>query len=290
MLYLLFSIVCSTLIFILFKTFKRFEVNNTYAIVCNYIVASALSFFVAESSSSLQTILLKEWFFKAFFIGFLFVAIFKLMAITAQKLGVAKVSIAVKMSVVLPVIAGVFIYNENLAWYKVIAILLALSSVFMATYKREEPNKKALSKKLLLLPILLFFGSGFIDVFMKQAQYVWVKNDELALFSSVLFGTAFFWGILFGTREWFVTKIKPTTKDVFWGFLLGIPNFGSIYFLLQALDESTYPSAVLFPINNVSIVAFSALAGYFVFKESLSRLNIIGIFSGIISIVLFAYG
>ena len=38
MVYLVFSIFCSTLILILFKLFERFGVTNLYAIIANYMV------------------------------------------------------------------------------------------------------------------------------------------------------------------------------------------------------------------------------------------------------------
>ncbi|RLD30397.1 MAG: EamA/RhaT family transporter, partial [Bacteroidetes bacterium] len=39
MIYLLFSILSSTMIFVIFKLFSRYKINTLHAIVVNYIVA-----------------------------------------------------------------------------------------------------------------------------------------------------------------------------------------------------------------------------------------------------------
>ena len=126
MVYLVFSIFCSTLILILFKLFERFGVTNLYAIIANYLVAGTLGYIFTSEPESLPVILEKHWLWPAFGIGFLFITLFQIMAFTAQKLGVSRVSIAVKMSVVLPVLAGVWFYNERLSFGVIVGILLAL--------------------------------------------------------------------------------------------------------------------------------------------------------------------
>jgi len=289
MLYLLFSILCSTIIFIVFKAFSRFGINNVYAIVANYIVAASMGFIFGDFPSSIHNVLAYDWIFAAFFIGFLFFALFQIMALTAQRLGVSRVSVPVKMSVVLPVLAGVWLNQEKLNAASIVGIILALLAVYLGTRKKEiVPVKKSLW--VLLLPAVLFFGNGSIDVLLKYAQSNWLAQSEMALFSSVLFASAFIWGILFFAKEWISIKKGPTIKDVLGGVALGIPNFGSIYFLLEALDKSGLQSASVYPINNVAIVGLSAVSGLVIFKEHLSKVNVIGLICGVISILLIAYG
>jgi drug/metabolite transporter (DMT)-like permease len=290
MIYLLFSILCSTLILILFKLFQRFEVTNLYAIIANYLMAGALGYIFTAEPEALPLILEKHWLLPACGIGFLFITLFQIMAFTAQKLGVSRVSIAVKMSVVLPVVAGLLLYGEKVTTLGYIGIVLALVAVVLGTRKKSEGPKKSVGWVLVLLPIILFFGNGSIDVILKYAQHHWLKPTEMATFSGVLFGFAFLWGLLFGGYAILVKKQYPTLKDFGWGLLLGIPNFGSIYFLLEALDKANMPSAAIYPINNVAIVGLSALSGVFFFKEKLSRINLVGLFAALLAIVLLAYG
>lgn len=290
MVYLLFSILCSTTILVLFKLFERFGVTNLYAIIANYLTAGLLGYLFTAEPEPLSVILQKHWLWVACGIGFLFILLFQIMAFTAQKLGVSRVSIAVKMSVVLPVIAGLALYGELVSPLGYLGIVLALVAVVLGTRKKSSGPKQPSGWLLLLLPIILFFGNGGVDVILKYAQYNWLQPTEMASFSGVLFAFAFFWGILFAFHAMAVKKIYPTWKDVLWGLLLGIPNFGSIYFLLEALDKANMPSAAIYPINNVAIVGLSALSGVLFFSEKLSRINFFGLIAAFLAIILLGFG
>ena len=51
------------------------------------------------------------------------------------------------------------------------------------------------------------------------------------------------------------------------GIALGIPNFGSIYFLVLALRSGGMESSTIFPVNNVAIVMISTFLGILLFRE-----------------------
>ena len=253
-------------------------------------MAGSLGYLFTDNPPDVSYIASQQWFWPAVIIGFLFVSLFQVMAITAQRLGVSKVSIAVKMSVVLPVMAGVFFYHERLTILGWMGVVLALLAVYFGTKKRYAIENNRQLSLLYFLPAILFFGNGSIDVMLKYAQHFWLRANEMALFSGILFAFAFFWGILFALHAIFVKSKLPAIRDLLWGLLLGVPNFGSIYFLLQALDKSNMASAAIYPINNVAIVGLSAVTGVILFKEQLSKLNLFGLFAAIIAILLIAYG
>ena len=72
------------------------------------------------------------WFYVALALGFLFIAIFNVMALTAQKNGLSVASVASKMSVIIPVLFGIIIYKESVGFYKILGIILALVAVVLA--------------------------------------------------------------------------------------------------------------------------------------------------------------
>ena len=67
---------------------------------------------------------------------------------------------------------------------------------------------------------------------------------------------------------------------------MGIVNYGSIYFLIQALRFEQMDSSTTFTVNNVGILITSTLAGMLFFKEKLLLKNWIGVILAIISIFL----
>ena len=85
MIYLLFSIASSTIILILFKLFDRYNVNTLQAIVVNYITACATGILSYNATIHIDEIASSKWFFGALALGFLFIAIFNVMALTTQR-------------------------------------------------------------------------------------------------------------------------------------------------------------------------------------------------------------
>jgi len=283
--YLVLSILISSLLFVIFKYFDVFKIDTLKAIVVNYIVALVLGFTLTENEVSISSLSNQPWIFGALALGMLFLSIFFVMALTAQRNGVSVVSVAGKMSVVVPILFGVYFYNESLGVFKVIGIVIALVAVYLASVK-EDDNKH--EKAGLLLPIILFIGSGTIDTALKYIQNKYVAENDVEVFSGSLFGFAAFFGLI-------VLMIKTIKKpeafglrNIVAGVLLGVPNYYSIVFLIKALQTKGFESSTLFTINNVSIVIVSTLAGLLIFKEKFSLKNKIGILLAIIGIVLVA--
>ena len=282
MIYLILSILISSLLYVIFKYFGIYKVNTLQAIVVNYIVAFTLGMFSANSFSQLETIPEQPWLKGAVFLGLLFVSIFFVMAKTSQENGVSVASIAGKMSVVIPVIFGVILYNESVTFLKVIGILIALVAVYLSSVKEEKSKVKA----SLLLPILLFFGSGIIDTSLKYVETNFVAPDKVDFFSGSLFGFAAVFGIIILLIKSVINKEKFEFKSILGGIALGIPNYYSIVFLIKALQNKGFESSTLFTINNVGIVVVSTLIGLLLFKESFSLKNKIGVALAILGIVL----
>ena len=95
---------------------------------------------------------------------------------------------------------------------------------------------------------------------------------------------------LIGTIILFVKSLKKDFKfdfkSLLGGLILGVVNYGSIYFLLKALQFEGLESSSIFTVNNVAIVMLSTIVGLVLFKEHISKKNWIGIAIAIISILL----
>lgn len=287
MLYLALSVLASSFIFVVFKLFSTYKVQTLYAIIVNYITACAVGLFYYDAPLTLTKIPEKSWFLGAVALGLLFILIFNLMAATSQKLGVSVASVATKMSLVIPVLFGVYLYNEQLTFLEVVGIVLALFAVYYASYKEKKLKTE---KWAFLLPLLVFLGSGIIDTSIKYFQEVHMPEEDYPLFSATVFASAAVTGGFFILGTSGKKPIGINLKNVLGGICLGIPNYFSIYFLLKALQHPTLTSASVFTINNVAIVMLSTLLGILLFREVLSLKNWMGIGLAILSIVLVALG
>lgn len=283
MIWLLLSILCSVLIFVVFRAFAIYRVDNLQAIVFNYVVAFSAGQWQRGRWPNLSEISTQPWLLNVLVLGFLFITLFQLMAWVSQNLGVTAVSIAVKMSVIIPIAFGLFYLGQPLTWLKALGFILALLALILSVYKPRQAKKTAINNATLAGPVILFLGSGFLDAFINYTENSLVSTGEEALFASSIFGIAFIFGLLFILFRALRGKLAFSWRNLLGGVALGLPNYGSIYFLIRAL-RSDLPSANVFALNNVGIVALSTIVGLIGFKEYLSPLNRWGLFLALIAI------
>lgn len=300
MIYLIISILIASSLFVIFKLFATFKINTAQAIVVNYLIAFLFGFYNSETSTTLLQIPQQSWFIGAFILGILFIAIFNVMGITAQKNGLAVASVAGKMSVAIPIIFGVFLYDESIGFIKIIGVLLALTSVYLASAKSDTAS---VNLKDLKYPILLFLGSGCIDTLLKYMEISYVSKSAIPMFLATIFGCAFIFGCFFMALQVLKSLIldkkiksiqrkqeegKQIIKNIIGGIVLGIPNYYSMAFLIKALKTEGLESSTLFTINNVSVVILTTIFALLFFKEKLVKKNWIGIGLAVISILVVA--
>ncbi len=285
MIYIILAIVISVFLLGVFKLFDKYKVNTFHAIVTNYLAAALTGFFFSQHKIDFNLITETSWLYVCIPLGFLFISVFYLISLTAQKISIAAASVANKMSVVMPVIAAFILYNDKVTALKIVAIVLALASVYLTT-KSENKGGKA-NKSLLFLPVLVFIGSGIIDTLVNYTNKKLIHSPkDDALFTGFGFYIAGCIGVLILTYIVIVKKEKLVFRSLIGGLALGIPNFLSIYFILKALSSGAMESSQLYPVANVFIVILSALAGVVLFKDRLSKINAIGILLSVVAIAL----
>ncbi|WP_299392616.1 DMT family transporter [uncultured Gelidibacter sp.] len=286
MIYLVLSVAASLLIFVIFKLLQKFDVNTFQAIVINYIVA--FGFGIATSQNSLETnfIVNADWFWGSVIVGAMFIGLFTLMATTAQKNGLSVVSVASKMSVIIPIIAGILLYQESVGLQKIIGIVLALISVYLVSIKSKTNIN---FKKNLMLPLLLFFGSGISDTYINYLQKTAISENHISLFSAFVFGFAGAIGVIILAIKLLRKQTQFDVKSILGGIVLGLANYASLYYIIKTLQSPNMESSTFFTINNVAIVMASTLIGLWVFKEHLIKKNWIGIGMALIAIYLVTF-
>ena len=279
MIYLLLSILSSTAIFVVFKLLKSYNINTLQAIVVNYFTACIIGSLLYKGDIKPAEIVQTNWFIAAIVLGFLFISIFNVMALTAQKNGLSVASVASKMSVIIPVVFGILVFKESVGFQKITGILLALVAVYLTSLKQKD---NAVLTQSIYLPLILFFGSGIIDTSINY----FAPDDNIPLFSATIFAMAAVIGVLLLSFKYLKSKQRFKLKSLPFGIILGIVNYTSIHFLLLALRVENTESSTLFTINNIAILSLSTLIGLVLFKEKISKKNWIGISLALISILL----
>lgn len=279
------SIISSSLLLVIFKYFQRFKVHTFQAIAFNYLTASGLGFLLSPAQDGTTSLVDQPWFLSAMIIGTVFIIMFYLMAISSQKVGVAISSVANKMSLVIPVVMGVLLYGESLGGLRLFGVITAIVAVVMVTYPKRGVH---IDRKYLYLPLIIFLGSGFLDTLFKYVQTHQMQPGQIEFFTSSLFLCAAVIGNVIILSRGIIKQEYPEFRSVIAGVVLGIPNYFSIHFLMNALDLPNLESTEVFPINNTGIVLLTTLLAIVLFKERLTALNWAGITLAVASIILIA--
>ncbi len=297
MIFLLLSIVCSVLIGFVFKLYGRFGVDSFQAIVFNYFTcvlcgwAYSGSFPIGPAPGDAGL-----WVPYALGLGLVFVSGFTGAALTVRHFGVTVSQIMQKMSILVTVPFAILVYHESASIWKILGVLLALVAIVLVNWPKKDnkataghsaEGEKAPSSNLLWLPLVTWLLAGVIEI-----TFLWVKGENLAQtdnpnFISTVFGTAGVLGLLYAAVQWLRGTLPFSMRNVWGGIVLGIPNFGSMYFLLRALGSGLEGSFV-FPVINVSIILATTAGAVAFFRERLSPLNWAGIALAVAAILLMA--
>jgi drug/metabolite transporter (DMT)-like permease len=282
MINLVLAILFSSLLYIVFKFYSKFNINTFQAIVFNYVAAFLVGIVLSEEPLDFQSILSKSWLFGSFILGGLFILVFNILGKTSQENGVSVASVSSKMSMIIPILFGIFFFKESITLEKIIGIGIALIAVYF-TSKKEAGKVEV---KNFIFPILLFFGAGVVDTSMNYLQHTHLKDNEIALFSATTFLSAFFFGILISVFKTIKRDFKFEGKSIIGGIFLGVPNYFSMYFLIKALHNKNLESATVFTLINIGVILLSTIFGVILFKEKLLKQNYFGIVLAIIAVIL----
>ncbi len=282
MAYLILSILSSVGILIIFKIADIKKIELYSIILINYLTASAFGFLYDDSNISILEIIGAPWLFIAFVIGIMFITIFFLLGYSTQKAGIAITSLSAKISLVIPFVFSI-IYDpaDKLTTSNLLGISLALIALGLSVWKKKTSN---IESKYIILPVILFLGLGLVDSFVKFAQQDYIDKANLSIFNALIFMFAAVTAILAGFAIKFDFKKLNKKEAWIYGILLGLFNFGSMYFFILTLEDGFLMSSSVFGINNMGIVLVSVIIGLFFFKEKLQMINKIGIALALVAI------
>jgi drug/metabolite transporter (DMT)-like permease len=282
MLNLILAILFSSFLYILFKSFIKFNINTLQAIIFNYIIAFFVGCFINSNSYDFQSLVNAPWLFGSIYLGFMFICVFNILGKTTQANGISVASVSSKMAMIIPILFGIFFFNENLGIFKLTGIIIAILAVYF-TSKKEKTSTENTNYTL---PILLFLGAGIIDTSMNYIQHYYLNNDEASIFASSTFIFAFVFGLLYFILKNIKERNPIKGKNLLAGIILGIPNYFSMFFLIKALQNKNLESATIFTLINIGVILLTTIFSLLLFNEKIKKQNFIGILLAIIAVFL----
>lgn len=286
MIYIAISIILFNVLVVFFKLFEKYNIDNLQALISNYFISALLSLLLLSENDNIQSSIESEWFIHAIILGTLFITIFNIYALGIQKIGIATSSVINKMSFVVPVVFSIIFYeNEVFSLSILFGVLLALLGIYLSSTNNSSFN---FDKKYLWIILIIFFGQGIVDIVLNDSKF-YIPKDENILFFLILFISATTAGILILFAKKQISDIK--IKNLLWGAIFGIPNFFSIFYFLKALQSDYFidKSYLIFPLTSVGIVVTTTFLGVLIYKEILTKRNLIGITIAVISILIISF-
>lgn len=293
MIYLLASIILTSYLTLSFKVVERYRIPVFQAIVFNYLTC-VVTGSVVNGTFPLNTASVQQpWFKWALVMGLLFICLFNVIGYTTQKLGVTVASVANRLSLVIPFAFSIYLYNEQSTWLKILGVILALVAVVFTCIpakKESATTQKSLGLLPVILPAILFLGSGSLDTLVKYVEQTYLNESNSNAYLIASFGTAGTLGLiaLIGAVVTGTQRFNP--YSILAGILIGVPNYFSIWCLVKVLKDNPGNSSAIIPINNMGIVLFSSVMAALLFKERLSTINWVGILLAIGAIALISFG
>ena len=284
MIFLILAIIFSTGVFVAMRLFERYKLDNHQALMWNYVFASGTGFAICEHWDTAPQLVAEPWFGLSLLTGFWFIFTYLLMIASTQRSGVTVTSLSSKLSVVLPILAGVIMLGERLNFVATTGIVLALVALVLVLEKKKESGEK--NNRSWLLPVCIFFGTGTGDILMKITEQQ-NSGDDLGFMIAFIYFVALIFGIIIVIWDLVRGKSKWQWKSALGGIGLGVINFfstSSVYHAMRSFDN-----VVLFPIYNIGVVSLTAVVGWLVFKEKLTLKNYIGLIIAVIAVILITF-
>lgn len=286
MIYLIFAILASTFILVTLKVFEQFRVNRFVAIALNYLVGAVFGFSYIHWDINMVQLNHSPWFTMALITAFLLVCGFVLFSFSASRAGITLTAISSRMSVIIPVLLGLFMFGDEAGLIKISGIVLALLALILTLWGNGD---KKFRLKLVFLPVLVFLFAGLNDSAVKITQALFLSSEttDYVRYAATAFAFAFILssvGVLIIQSK---TRQQIGLNTIIAGVVLGLLNWASIFFMLKGLNRVEV--SVFIPLLNVSVVSLSTLIGYSFFKEKISLINFVGIILAVVAIVLIAF-
>ena len=277
MVFLILSIICSVSVGVIFKMARRYSINIPQIIAANYLFAWALCYFFFSPDFTAVGVDAPWGIYIS--LGILLPSIFLFLAASIKYMGIVKTDAAQRLSLFIPILAAWLIFGEKFNALKLIAFGIAFPALLLILTKPTENTKNKW-----MYPALVLIGFGLIDILFKQIALFTNLPYTSSLF--IVFGLALAIMLLVVGFEMVLKKVKLNYKNLLFGSLVGIFNFGNILFYLKAHQSFAENPSTVFAGMNMGVIIIGSLTGIFIFKEKLSKMNYLGLFLALIAIVL----
>ena len=275
MVYLILAVISSMLVSVIMRVSERYIHNNISMLASNYLMCTVLAAVLAGAGNLLPVGAEGFGFSVGLGVvsGLFFMGSFMLLQWNTRVNGIVLSSMFMKLGVMVPTLMAIAVFHEVPKLAQVAGMVIAVCAILLINL--EKGSGKAASSLGL---VALLLAGGVTDGMSKIYEELGVgalKNHFLLYTFVVAFALCV--AVCLAKRQ------GLTRNDLLFGLLIGIPNYGSARFLLLSLAD--VPAMIAYPTYSVATIVMVTLVGVAVFREKLSRRQIVSmllIFSALV--------
>ena len=266
--------ICGAMLSIVIRFSQGHVRSSTGMIASNYLTCMVMATcFLGFGGRLLPT---TEGLGKTFGLGMMN-GVFFMSAMMANRYNIKRVGVVLpnlfsKLGALLvPLVISIFLFGELPGALQVIGFILAI--VLMNAHSGSQSI--GATATLFLLLFMEGMASSMSKVYREMGNPL--LSDHFLLFT---FTSAFLLciGVLIFKHE------RLGGKELLFGAMIGIPNFLAARFVLKALEA--LPAIIVYPSRSVGAIVIVTLAGLFLFKERLSKRQVIAMLIIFVALVL----
>lgn len=281
MTYLILSILCSVAVSVLLKVARRQGIDIRQAIAFNYVMACALTWFLLAPSLEPEAGHQFPWLLFAI-LGVILPVLFVIMSRGVEYAGIVRADAAQRLSLFLTVLASFVLFGEALSVNRGLSLALAFAALFCLLWKPADTTPGINVRQGALYLLLIWLGYGVVDMLFKQIAKTGTAFSSGLFLSFVLAGVIMFGYLLLRRTQW-------NGRSVMGGLLLGLLNFCNILFYIRAHQTFHENPTLVFTVMNIGVISLGTIVGAILFREKISRINLLGIALAIIAVLTLYY-
>jgi len=185
-------------------------------------------------------------------------------------------------SLVIPSLSGAILNGERLSVGKLIAILVLLVFIYLSV---DRSDKSTFKPGWLLFTLITFTMQAAVGIMQKTHQ-----SSPYAAETAGFLAAAFFCSVIFAAAMTIVTKsaksdapaAKPGRALIPVAVVCGLCTY--LQNDLNLKLSGLIPSQIFFPVVNGGVLFLNALAALLLFREKLTKRQVIGLTGGILTL------
>ena len=269
MLYLLMAVLCSVAVSVLLKRLRQHQIDIRQTIVAGYPVALLLTWVLLKPDMTGVDQLGSSWVV-IIALGLLLPTVFVILGRAIAAVGMVATDAAQRLSLIIPIMAAFLLFGEVLTGTRVFGLLLGFLALGALIYRPQQGESSRHAKYTPLWLFGVWAGYGVIDILFKQVAKQGAAFPLTLLISFGLAGLLLFAYLL-------LIRVRWHSRALAAGVILGSLNIGNIYAYIRAHQVLSESPSIVFTGMNVGVITVATLIGVGVFKESLNRINMLGL-------------